>query len=567
MDLTTLINRARNTVNVDRILKNQLLWMLLLRMVLYTLLFIICFIFPGGHINPMVFPRNLFVLLLLAIYLATIISAFVLLIFRGSVRRFGFVQVLFDTVCASSFVFFSGASNSLFTSIFFFPIIAGGLILPRKGGVVAASAASLQYGMLLVMEYQEVYPPYLDTYLVFVQSSVQELLNHFAIHGLTFFLAAILSALFGIRLRKTESALSDSIASFDRLAIFYKQVFDNISTGIITITPEHIITSANRAVRKITGIEPSFLIGRQLEEIFPQIELQLENKRRAMDFKRDDGREIRLGYAHMPIESLENKINDNNQPTEPDRIITLQDISDIEKLERQVRQSEKLAAIGMMSASIAHDFRNPLTAISGSAQVLAAEFSAEGTDNYSNFELTNIILRESNRLIETIGDFLKFSRPEHAKCNWFPLMKCVDEVLKMCRADPQWPEQLKVSVHIAQTLDVWADEKQIFTALTHLIQNSMAFCPKDKGEIIIRAAEKRNNNEPVVSISVSDNGPGVHRTKREQVFEPFFSERPDGTGLGLAIVRQSIEEHGGDIEILDSDTGGATFQFYLPLPY
>lgn len=567
MDLTTLINRARNTVNVDHILKNQLLWMLLLRMVLYTLLFIICFIFPGGHINPMVLPRNLFVLLLLAVYLATILSAFILLIFRGSVRRFGFIQVLFDTVCASLFVFLSGASNSLFTSIFFFPIIAGGLILPRKGGIVAAAAASLQYGVLLAMEYWDFYPPYLDTYLVFVQSSFQELLNHFAIHGLTFFLAAILSALFGVRLRKTESALSDSIANFDRLAIFYKQVFDNISTGIVTITPERIITSANRAVQKITGIDPSFLIGRQLEEIFPEIELQLENNRRAMDFKRGDGREVRLGYAHMPIESFEKKMNDKSKPAEPDRIITLQDISDIEKLERQVRQTEKLAAIGMMSASIAHDFRNPLTAISGSAQVLSAEFSAEGTKDYSNFELTNIILRESNRLIETIADFLKFSRPEHAKCNWFSLVKCVDEVLEMCRADLQWPEQLNVSIHIAQTLDIWADEKQIFTVLTHLIQNSMAFCPEDKGEIAIRAAEKRWHNEPIVSISVSDNGPGIHRTRRDQIFEPFFSERPDGTGLGLAIVRQSIEEHGGNIEIVDSDSGGAKFQFYLPLPH
>jgi len=563
MDLSALANRAQSTVNIDRLLKNQLLWMLLLRIVLYTLLFIFCFIFPAGELYPQSLPRNLFVLLLLAIYIGTILSAFLLLILRGNVRRFGFFQVLFDTLFASLFVFFSGASNSFFTSIFFFPIISGGLILPRKGGIVAASAASLQYGLLLLMEYREFYPPYLDSYLVLKSCCIEELLNHFAIQGLTFFLAAILSALFGIRLKKTESALSHSLKNYDRLAHLYKRIFDNISTGIATISPNGTITSANRALEKITGIKSSFLLGRNLYEIFEKIELDKENQRLTMDFTRADKQIVRIGYAHMSIEQPPDQYDDE---IESDRIITLQDISEIEKLERQVRQTEKLAAIGMMSASIAHDFRNPLTAISGSAQVLAAELSAEGTKNYSNFELTNIILRESNRLITTIGDFLKFSRPEHAHCDWFSFRNCLEEVVQICCADPAWSDDLNLIFDVPPALDIWADERQIFTVLTHLIQNSAAFCPKQGGEIIVGAKELKDTEGASIQITVSDNGPGIASFRREQVFEPFFSDRPDGTGLGLAIVQQSIEEHQGTIIVRQSAAGGAEFVITLPLP-
>ncbi len=162
------------------------------------------------------------------------------------------------------------------------------------------------------------------------------------------------------------------------------------------------------------------------------------------------------------------------------KIVTLRDISEIEKLEQQVRQAEKLAAIGMMSASIAHDFRNPLTAISGCAQIMAKEFSAAGTKNYANFELTNIIQREANRLISTIADFLKFSRPEHCHCNWFSLSSCLDEVLQVLKADPTWPATVEIDLDFKGPIDIWADEKQMFTVFNHFIQNGLAFCPARK---------------------------------------------------------------------------------------
>ncbi len=565
MDFSILLDRARNTISTNQLQRHQLLWMLLLRTILYTLLLVVSYIFQGSEFDIIVVPANLFILLLLIVYLTTIFSAFWLLNYQGSLRKFGLVQALIDTCFAALLVFFSGSSSSIFSSVFFFPIVAGGLILPRKGGLVAASAATLLFGALLFIETYKLYPAYILEYVSFPSTSSMANLNNFAVHGLTFFLAAILSAMFGKRLLRTEDALSDSLKNFDRLAILYKQIFDNISTGIVTIDEEGIITSANAAVDKIVGHnKASTLIGQKLAVVFPNIELSEENHRLTTDFFKDDGTKARIGYAHMIIQGSE---NERKASANPHKIITLRDISEIEKLEKQVRQAEKLAAIGMMSASIAHDFRNPLAAISGSAQVLAKELSAEGTKSYANFQLTNIIQRESNRLIRTIADFLRFSRPEHCHCNWFSLRNCLDEVLQVLRADPAWPATAKIIFDFDRMLDIWADEKQMFTVFNHFIQNGLAFCPEGNERITITAHEtKTAQHYDAILVSFRDNGPGVAESQIAQIFEPFFTTRADGTGLGLAIVKQTIEEHHGTVTVQNAETGGGLFTITLPLP-
>lgn len=564
MDLSSFLGRARETISINQILRNQLLWMLLLRVVLYTLLLTINYIFRSGQFDVIVLPDNLLILILLIIFLITVFSAFFLMVYRGSMRKFGFIQIILDASFVSILVFFSGSSRSIFTTAYFFPIVAGGLILPRKGGILAAAAATLQYAGILGLELYGIYPVYLMDYLPTATTPPNVIFNHFAVHGLTFFLAAILSALFGLRLQTTEKALSDSLKDFDRLSLLYKQIFDNISTGIITIDRNLTITSANNAAGKITGIAPLTLTGESLASILPGLDLSSENQRLTTDYTKGDGTKVRIGYAHMNIEE---SVTDPHTETVPYKIITLKDISELEKLERQVRQTEKLAAIGMMSASIAHDFRNPLTAISGSAQVLLNEFSSDGVKNYTNFQLTTIILRESNRLIETIGDFLKFSRPEHATCNWFSLRNCLEEVLQVCKANPTWPETARIELKLNDVIDIWGDRRQLFTVFNHLIQNGMAFCPIGNERITIRAREMQmSDNEEAVEISIRDNGRGLDERTMEMLFEPFFTSRPDGTGLGLAIVRQTVMEHKGSILAANAAEGGAVFTMVLPLP-
>ncbi|KAB2888608.1 MAG: PAS domain S-box protein [Desulfobulbaceae bacterium] len=564
MDFRSLAARARQVSSIEQLLRHQLLWMLLLRVILYTLLTGLCDLFQNTRIEVIIPPKNLLVLFLLLVYLTTIVSAVMLLLMPGRLKGFGFFQNLLDTFFASLLVYYTGASHSNFTSVYFFPIIAGGLILPRKGGLIAAAGATLQYAVILFAEQLGYMPEYLLYSGIRGAASPLVSLNSFGVFGLTFFLAAILSALFGMRLMTTEDALSDSLRNFDRLATLYKQIFDNISTGIVTIDGNRVITSANRATAAITGHPPEQLVGKRYEEMFPNMTLAGTDVRQSIEFTRTDGAVIKLGYTHVPI----------LHPNEPGpggdtthKIITLRDISEIERLEQQMRQSEKLAAIGMMSASIAHDFRNPLTAISGSAQILAREFSPADAGNRMNLELTDIIIRESNRMIHAIGDFLKFSRPETVNGEWFSLHTCLSEVIQVCTADPQWPATCSPRLSFDRHFDIWADRKQISTVFNHLIHNAVLFCPPGREQIEIEAdIVSSPDGQEMAAISVHDNGPGVPENSRERIFEPFFTTRADGTGLGLAIARQTVSEHKGSITADSSRLGGARFTIRLPLP-
>ncbi len=570
MKFLSLFNLSRGTDSFGELMKQQLLWLLLLRVVLYTLLLLISLLLMDERFDVITMPPSLLILFTLSIYLVTVGTAFLLVHTHGEFRRFGFIQAILDALFASLLVYLTGASQSVFSSVYFFPIIAGGLLAPIKGGLIGAAASTLLYGAILGLEFFGIVPDYLKYYGVLESHNLFASVNHFATKGLSFFLAGVISALFGTRLKSTTEALTSTRYDFTRLTLLYKEVFDNISTGIITFDGTGTITSANTAAAGITGMDTADLIGRKLAAIFPTVDLESQSTRNVCDFQCADGQTIRLGYACSVIQPPEPARQTSMTGVAPEQqtsILTLKDIGEIERLEAQMRQAEKLAAIGMMSASIAHDFRNPLAAISGSAQVLAHEFAAREDDRRENYELTRIILRESDRLTKTIADFLKFARPDTVDRDWFLLRPCIEDILQVCKADPKWPATARINLQIDPHFRVWADEKQLFTVLSHLINNAMTFCPKQQEQLEITAQQLQlADRGEMSSITVFDNGPGIKTDEMKKIFEPFFTTRADGTGLGLAIVKQTVEAHNGFVVVGDSPLGGAGFSIFLSLP-
>ena len=549
------------------LLKRQLFWLLLLRIVLYTLITIVSLILLDERFEAIVMPPSLLVLFTLIVYLSTIVSAFTLLHLNSEYRRFGFIQTLFDVVFASMLIYLTGGSLSIFSSVYFFPIISGGLLIPLKGGLIGAAASTILFALILLLESFAYLPDYVLISQFYEQAELFSNVRQFGTTGLTFFLGAFISAMFGTMLRSTTRELSSTKYDFDRLSQLYKIIFDNIGTGILTINREGIITSANNATSAITGQQPGELLGRELETMFPGIDLTSSSPRNSCDFERPDTQTLRLGYALTELHpTADSEEGDGNVEEEDVTIVTLKDIGEIERLENQMRQAEKLAAIGMMSASIAHDFRNPLAAISGSAQVLADELGSSAEPQSQNYELTKIILRESDRLANTISNFLKFARPENIKRDWFLLRPCIEDVLQVCRADQKWPATCRVDVQIDETFRVWGDEKQLFGVISQLVQNALSFCPRGNEKLELSSSTiSLADNQQLCLIKISDNGSGVAPTDLQKIFEPFFTTRPDGTGLGLAIAKQVIEGHNGSIAVEKSEMGGACFTLILPL--
>ena len=543
-------------------IKRQILWQLSLRIVVLSILLTITILLQGKSIGHPFPPLTYVAYFVAGVYIFTIISAILLRYVRRRFVRFAYIQIIIDALLTACLIYSTGGSQSIFTVIYFFPIITGALMLFRRGGLFIASVCTLSYGTIIALEYMGRFPNYFPVFWTTPLTNLQTAMHQFAIPGLSFFLVAVLSTLLSERLRWTEAALSRTSLDYGRLVLLYKQIFDDITTGIITVDSSGKISSFNRAAEEITGFSDTDVVGNMIEDYFPDLKSEKSNQiRPVVSITRKDGEKIPVGYSwaklNMPRES---------EGDEDWRVFTMQDLSKIKKMEDQVRQAEKMAAIGEMAAGVAHEFRNPIAAISGATQMLSSEFEA-GTPNQ---RLINIIVRECDRLTGTISHFLQFSKPVMPEKKWFSMNGLVNETLLLLKQTPNWNNIIRVKTDIPENLDCWADPRQIKQVLLNLINNaSHAFKPDqpENQEIFIKADEfSAENKVEKTWIEIRDTGSGIPDKIKKKIFDPFFTTRENGTGLGLAIVRQIIESHGGEIQVTSKEGEGTCFVIRLPLP-
>jgi len=550
----------------DRYLQRHILWLLMVRVILFTLLIAItAFLESMGH-NIVLPPQSVTLAFLAIVFIYSIGSVALLQNKTRHIRRFGLIQLLSDTLFAALLVYGTGCSQSIFTSVFIFPVISGGLILYRIGGLIPAAAATIMYGIILSCEYLHILPPfYAQSTYSSVQSSLT-LTNIFAVYGVTFFTAALLSGMLAGKLRSTEEKLSRTSLQVDRLHRFYKQIFDDISTGIVTVDEKNCITSYNSAAEKITGFPAEEIMNRPFTDFFaPGMLIEKTENRHVVDLKKKDGSMIRVGYSlarlNVPAESSSDASICTNC-----KVITMKDISQIEKMEQQVRDAEKMAAIGELSAAIAHDFRNPLAAISGSAQLMTMDQANQKVPDGTTRNLIDIILRESNRMAKTINDFLQFACPSTITPEWFALGRMVAETVNQLVGSNGYVQECRIVMDIPDHLDCWADRQQLQTILLHLLENSCVASSQTIQPILIKAEEKKQQAQNIIAIKIIDQGPGIDEKIQDKIFLPFFSTRENSSGLGLAIVKQLLQHHEGWISFLKQENAGCVVEICLPLP-
>lgn len=551
-----LCPRSTSLSESDILLKRQLKWLLLLRALLLSILLGISLLLQSSEHDITIPPLHYITYFIAGIYCFTLASSFLLRIIT-CYKRFAYAQVLTDSFLTSCLVFFSGGSQSIFTIVYFFPIIIGSTLLLRSGSLLIASINTLGYGAILFIEYNNFDPGFSFVLWKRPLTEFTVVLHYIAFHGLTFFLVAILSSLLAERLKKTEAALYQTTANYDRLASLYKQIFDDIGTGIITVDAHDSITSFNPASESITGFKSDEVIGNDIKDVFPAFfEADGQALRPVANLTRKDGEVIPVGYSWAKLRTQDNPGNS--------RVYTMQDLSQIKKMEGQVRQAEKMAAIGEMAASIAHEFRNPIAAVSGAAQLLYQESMTQP----SHQGLMEIITRECDRLEKTIEEFLLFSKPTVPEKKWFSLVNLAEEVKLILKQTPSWRKDCRLEIDISPNLDCWADINQIKQVLLNLVQNACNATEGTPGKIVISACEQKNEDDESehTMLTIADNGVGIPEKIVERIFEPFFTTRENGTGLGLAIVKQIIDSHKGSISIVPQQGMGTRFIISLPLP-
>lgn len=229
------------------------------------------------------------------------------------------------------------------------------------------------------------------------------------------------------------------------------------------------------------------------------------------------------------------------------------------EVEEQLRASQKLSILGQLSASLAHEIKNPLGSIQGTAEILLDDFP----ENHPKHEFVKILVQEVDRLNASVDEVLSFSRrPQNSgqEKGWGPLSTVIK---RACKLTQNSVDKKKIAFRLAKIdacQDCLVDDRRYSQVLLNLILNAID-AVDDSGRVEIACQREAS----WMVVSVSDDGPGVFDTEREKVFEPFFSRKENGTGLGLSISRKIVEGYGGRLDIVTSRWGGACFRVWVPM--
>ncbi len=490
-----------------------------------------------------------------------LLSVFVLIVLR-STSRFNrgltYLQIVWDLGFVTLLLLLTGGIGSPYSFLYLLSIISASILLSRKEALYTASLCGILYGALMDLHY---YGRLLPLGLSSASAQQFQPAAFFFIISVTifgFFLTAFLTGYLAEKLKASEKALLKRMIDFEELERLNSSIVSNLNSGLLTITNDGKIRAFNRYAEQLTGVSQEEAYDRPLIEILPGFGPFMGRivniSREEMVHKRADGEEMVIGFKSVPF-------------TDKDGvalgvIIDFQDLTQIIKMKAELARADRLAAIGELSARIAHEIRNPLAAISGSVQLIANGGSIDVTDR----RLLDIIVRETERLNKLIRDFLDYARPTQPNKKLVNLSSLVDEILELMAADSRF-EGVLIRNKCPENLDVFVDSDKFRQVLWNLMVNAVEAI-EDAGVIGIDAEEIGSsyelNGAGAVLIRISDTGSGMDAEALKRVFEPFHTTKAGGTGLGLATVYRVIEAHGGKIRVSSVKGKGTEFTIVLP---
>ncbi len=455
-------------------------------------------------------------------------------------------QIVWDLLLVSALILVTGVVESLFSFFYLLVIISASFLLSRRLTVLAAASSSILFGGLLLLQFYGLLGP------LGVTSNVADAVyfNSLFVHIVAFFLTALLSGTLADRWRRSEALYQRKSIDYAELERMNRTVLAHISSGVMLINPQGRIRSFNSAATEITGLTLHQVYDATAAEFFPELSHFFVLERRPVyraegSYKHPSGAHLSLGFTTAAARGS----NGEDLGT----LVTFQDLTQLKQVEEQLKRADRLAAIGRLSAGLAHEIRNPLASISGSAQLLCENNQLHDEDQ----RLLGIMVKEADRLNRLLSDFLTFARPQKPVTIDLDLSILLEELRQMLMRDQRF-SKIDIQIVVTRPCVFRLDRGQIWQVLWDLSINA-AEAMTGKGTLVLAASDDNHQN-----LIVEDSGPGIAKADRERIFEPFFTTKAKGTGLGLSTVFAIVEAHGGSIETGPSDLGGERFVMSFP---
>jgi two-component system, sporulation sensor kinase E len=361
------------------------------------------------------------------------------------------------------------------------------------------------------------------------------------------------------KLEEAYKALEERAMQLISIQDYTQSILRSVTSGVITVGPDASVATLNPSAERMLGIPEDLAVAKTIRSIFKDdgglsLDVSRVLEGRSPRTLRDISVVTRGGKTVHAQASVSRMRDVGGRKL--GAVVTIEDVSEVKALTDQLIRADRLAAMGELTAGVAHEVRNPLGIIRASVQLME-----ESSDNRAKVhDAAEVIKHEIDRLDRVIKSLLDFGRPSSPTMRLVDVRRVLEEVVLFTRkfadrSNVQIVEEYADDVH-----EITGDPEQLKQVFVNLISNAVQAMTEDGGTLTVSSGFE----DDFVFVRFSDTGPGIPSESIGKVFDPFFSTRDDGTGLGLTIVHRIVDEHGGHIEVTSDAGTGTAFTVHLP---
>jgi len=493
------------------------------------------------------------IVILSVFYLFNLLFLLFETLFKYYSDYFKYLIVISDIVLSSFIIYFTDGKSSPF--IFLFPLILlfSGILISRWASYISLVLCILLYLFIIILQFktENDIAGFSELFSSALFTDRNNLVPIY-FHLIGFVLIAILGGYLSQKIKIAGEKLGKSEESFIILKNLHENILKSLTSGVITLDLEEKIISINQWALNIFDISsPDEAVGNKINGIVKEIQISelVDKNRNQIIFHTPGGKKLILGLSASLL-------RDDNENTIGYTVI-FQDLTEIHNLEEKLQSSERMALLGQLAGGLAHELRNPLSAISGAIEILSTE--AQQSD--ISYRLSRVATREIERLNLIVEDFLLLTSPvKVTNSKLVDLGQIVKDTINSFKSTVK-REDIVIEIYVENGVLIEADSYRLKQVFWNLLDNSMDSMPTG-GTIEIKCSVEKGK----VNLSFSDEGEGIKEEDFSRVFDPFFTTKEIGTGLGLAIVQKVVEGYNGNISIYSSVGKGTKFVLSLPEP-
>jgi len=470
-------------------------------------------------------------------------------------------QLMADIAVVSGIIYFTGGVHSHLTFLYLISILLAGIFLYLRGALLAATLATALFAAVALMKEAQFERTIGATAN---ERAIVYLLFNVILQAGFFYLIAVMSGYVSGRVKVFGARLETTASQLEKARLDTRQIIESMSSGLITVDSLGVITEFNKSASRILRVDPAHVKEENVNSVLGTICPDLcGGLIRALERGQLEERgEIYAETVDGPIPlGVSISLMRDGTGNATGAVSVFQDLTEVKSLARRIRLADRLAALGELSAAIAHEIRTPLASICGSVEMLRESLKPAAEDG----KLVELVVKESERLRKIIDHFLEFAKARPSDFAPVSLNSILAEVVCLVKNRQDLDKQVRIEFLPETEVEACVDEETIKQVFYNLALNSLEAIDRS-GELKISLDHiEHGKSGQAARIVFRDNGSGIGPGDLARVFEPFFTSKKSGTGLGLAIVSKIIEEHDGQVHIESKKGEGTEVTVSLPI--